>query len=122
MTMLDKFKELDTLRGYIYRLWYYQPSHSTLIIRAVRPDRKHHNVHITFENVYYIQAPLSWDGDFTLGSHLEMAEIVAKTRTKSPADSLREIMSLFRAESSKGVVYILGTLTLIEYDVEPVYD
>lgn len=120
--MIDKLRELEALRGYRYRLWNYQSSHSTLTIRAVRSDRKHHNVHITFANVYYIQAPLSWDGDFTLGSYPEIAEVVARAGIKGPTEMTREILSLFRAESANGVVYILGALGNIEYDVEPLYD
>ncbi len=115
----DLIGEVTALEGYTYRLWEYQVSHSLATVRATHPDKPKHNIHLTFANVYYLQMPRAWRGDLRLASESETHAIAEKaglklTETAPP-------LSLFKSESPEGVVYILGTIYIVEHDVEPVY-
>lgn len=123
MTASDLLKELEKLKGYRYSLWDYEKSHSVLTIRAVHPDRSRHNVHLSFIFVRYIQMPIRWqEGDLTLASEAEFVEIVKKRMgLQETLETLREVISLFKAESPSGTTYILGNLFAVEYDVEPIH-
>lgn len=119
--MPDLIAELEQLKGYSYQLWRYQVSHCILIIRATHRGKPNHNVEITFNNVAYIQMPTMWTGDFRLAD-TEFFDVTQKCHFRdSTNDLLRTIYSLFKADYSNGVVYILGHLAKIKYDVEPIY-
>ena len=115
----DLISEVTALEGYTYRLWAYQVSHSLLTVRATHPDRPKHNIHLAFASVFYIQMPTAWRGDFGLASESETRAVAERaglklTETAPP-------LSLFKAESPYGVVYVLGVIYIVEHDVEPVY-
>lgn len=114
----ELLEKMTALAGYSYRMWKYSVSHSQLTLRATHRDKPHHNVHLTFVGVFYIQMPNAWSADLELGSTDE-----ARMISKRAGIELHETksISLFKAVSSNGVIYILGTLVVIEYDVEPVY-
>ena len=118
--MKDLLKALEALRGYRFILWRYHKSHSELTIRAEHPDKPGHNVHIHFVDVYYIQMPTGWIGDFELGSESEFKEVLRKAWLQGSPE-VREIFTLFKADTPNDVVYILGSLSHLEYDVEPIY-
>ena len=115
----DLISEVTALEGYRYRLWEFQVSHLLLTVRATHRDRPKHNIHLTFANVFYIQMPTAWRGDFRLASEPELHTIAERRGLKltETAPSL----SLFKAESPYGVVYVLGVIYIVEHDVEPVY-
>ncbi len=115
----DLIGEVTALEGYTYKLYRYQLSHSLLTVRATHPDRPKHNIHLAFALVYYLQMPNAWRGDLRLASESETRTIAERaglklTETAPP-------LSLFKAESPNGVIYILGTIYIVEHDVEPVY-
>lgn len=115
--------KLEDMIGYDYQLWDYQVSHSTLTIRAVLPKGGKHNVHLTFSDVYFIQAPSSWsDGDIRVASDDEFWRIARQLGWTDREIPLRKLFILYSANTSKGRVYIMGKLAPIENDVEPIYD
>jgi hypothetical protein len=114
---LERVRELTALDGYSYRVWEYQASLSELTVRAYRPDKPNHNVHVVFQGVVYVQVPIQWErGDFRLGSEAELREM-AKRIDLSDFDPGR----FFKADTSKGVAYVLGSVAAILQDVEPLY-
>jgi hypothetical protein len=115
----DLISEVTALEGYRYRLWAYQVSHSLLTVRATHPDRPKHNIHLTFADVFYLQMPRAWRGDLRLASESESRTISERARLK--LEGTEPPPTLFRAETPNGVVYILGTIYIVEHDVEPVY-
>jgi hypothetical protein len=115
----DLISEVTALEGYRYRLWAYQVSHSLLTVRATHPDRPKHNIHLTFALVYYLQMPTGWRGDLRLASESETRAIAERAGLKLTGTAPPP--TLFKAESPKGVVYILGTIYIVKHDVEPVY-
>jgi len=125
--MSDLIDELTRMEGYFYQIWNYQLSLSILTIRATHKQKKHHNIHITFSNVQYFQFPSGWDGDFYPASDVELLEILGRvgvSRLDDPRvkNFLKEINSLYKADSPNSTIYILGHLAKIEYDVEPIYN
>lgn len=123
-TLLD---ELRRIKGYSYQIWDYNLSHSILTLRATKKEKEHHNIHITFADVSYFQFPFSWRGDLDLSPETELIEILERAgfgrldQTIS-MEYVRDRYSLYKAESVRSIVYILGRLSSIEYDVEPIYN
>lgn len=119
--------ELNYIKDYDYQIWQYNLSHSLLTLRATSKQKKRHNIHITFTQVHYFQFPFSWKGDLYLAPDNELIEIlgragVSKLNEALPMSYIRETYSLFKADSPDSTIYILGRLSKIEYDVEPLYD
>lgn len=122
MVIPDLLKKLEALSGHYYQLWDYQKSHSVLTIRAGHLDQPAHNIHLVFTSVYYIQMPINWrEGDLGLASETEFAEMVKAMKMRGSPETLRETLSLYKAQPPNGRVYILGNLSAIEHDVEPIY-
>lgn len=115
----DPIKEMIALEGYSYQLWEYHASHSMLTLRATHIKKRYHNVHINFISVFYIQMPMAWTADLRLASETEMRMVAEKIGMQ--LDDNAAFVSLFKAETSRGVIYILGTLANVEYNVEPMY-
>lgn len=125
--MANLTDELLRITGYSYQIWDYQRGHSELTIRGTHAEKKGHNVHLTFLDVQYFQFPIGWEGDIYLASDNELIEIVKRTNysdivDKTPLEILKKMYSLFRVETSNGIIYILGKLVAIEYDIEPLYN
>jgi hypothetical protein len=119
--------ELLNMRGYSYRIWGYGLGHSELIIRATHEDKQHHNAHLCFSDVQYFQFPLGWKGDLVPASDEELLEIMKRAGVRGwdkvlPRSEVRRMFHLYKAETDKSTVYILGHLYRIEYDVEPIYN
>lgn len=123
----DILERLLTIKGYSYHIWDYSVGHSTLVIRAVKEQEKEHNIQLTFVNIYYVEFPVKWNGDLYLASDDELVEILKKAGLNNsiermPLSFIKENLSLYKANNDNGVVYILGKLGSIEYDVEPIYN
>jgi hypothetical protein len=119
--------ELLGLKGYNYQIWDYNLSHSILTIRATHEQKKHQNIHITFVDVRYFQFPHGWAGDLHPASDDELIEIlvragVGRLDKAVPISYVKERFSLYKADSPNCTIYILGKLSTIEHDVEPIYD
>lgn len=114
---LERVREVIALEGYSYRVWEYQASLSELTIRAYRPDKPKHNVHIVFQGVAYLQMPIHWrTGDFRFGSEAELREV-----TKRIGLSSFDVNKFFKADTPKGTVYLVGSVAAVLRDVEPLY-
>ena len=118
-------EQLIHIKGYSYQVWDYERGHSEMTIRATHDEKKEHNIHLTFLDVQYFQFPLGWVGDLYPASDRELIEIVKRLNYdgvtgKTPLELLKKIYSLYKADSPGGVIYILGKLIKIEYDVEPI--
>ena len=125
MSELDD--KLIQMKGYSYRIWGYGLGHSYLFIRAEHKDKPHHNVHVSFDDVQYFQFPSGWTGDLIPATDKELLEIMARAGmgniTKSmPFSFIKENFHLYKADTPNSVIYILGHLTQIEEDVEPIYN
>jgi hypothetical protein len=125
--MENLIDQLANIKGYSYQIWKYQRGHSEMTIRATHHGKKGHNIHLIFLDVQYFQFPLGWVGDLYPASETELIEIVKRTNFRNQVDNapielLQEMYSLYKAISPGGVIYILGKLIKIEYDVEPIYD
>ena len=125
--MSELNEKLLQLKGYSYKLWHYQLSHSVVTFRGDHPDKNHHNVEVTFGMVNYFQFPSGWTGDFYLASDSELLEIMARTGMtdldkRLPMEEIRRHFHLYKADSPHSTIYILGYLSQIEYDVEPIYN
>jgi hypothetical protein len=125
--MSDLEEQLLRMKGYSYRIWGYGLGHSQLILRATHKDKAHHNAHIGFSDVQYFQFPLGWTGDFISATDGELLEIMARAGMGDwgknyPISRIRERFHLYKAETSTGIIYILGSLYEIELDVEPIYN
>ncbi len=125
--MNDLISKLLNLKNYTYHLWGYRLSHSLLTLRGVRGDKQHHNVHLIFANLLYLQMPTSWTGDLFVASNADFIDILRQTNIDLPnneksLEMLKETYSLYKAVTSKTIIYVLGTLHAIEYDVEPIYN
>lgn len=115
--------ELEGLIGYHYQLWAYSVSHSTLIIRGIHPDKPHHNVHLTFADIRYMQLTVNWDGDFKIAPEEAFYEVAKKSFSEEVFEwpLLKEFYWLYQAETIHGQIRILGKLGKIEFDIEPIY-
>jgi hypothetical protein len=111
--MVKKIDELIALSGYQYRVWDYQVSHSVLTIKATKTDLES-VIFIHFGDVYYLQTPISWVGDFVLSSDTEFREFVSKAGLTGPVEVYKQALSLFKATTSGNLVYILGALISVE--------
>ena len=125
--MSDLDDGLLRMKGYSYRIWGYGLGHSQLIIRATHENKRHHNAHISFSDVQYFQFPLGWTGDLVPASDGELLEILARAgmaywEKAFPISIIKERFHLYKADTSNGTIYILGHLSQIEYDVEPIYN
>ena len=125
--MEDLIDQLVSIKGYSYEIWKYQRGHSEMTIRATHHEKKEHNIHLVFLDVQYFQFPLGWVGDLYPASESELIEVVKRTNFRNMADNtpmelLKKMYSLYIANSPGGVVYILGKLIKIEFNVEPIYD
>jgi len=125
--MSDLEAKLARLKGYSYQIWDYNLSHSYLTFRGDHPDKKHHNVEISFTDVKYFQFPLGWTGDFYPASDSELLEIMLRAGMGNvdnalPMSWIKENWHLYKADSPHSTIYVLGHLTQIEYDVEPIYN
>jgi len=125
--MENLIDQLVSIKGYSYEIWKYQHGHSEMTIRAIHHEKKGHNIHLIFLDVQYFQFPLGWTGDLYPASESELIEIVKRTNfrnqvDRAPKELLHKMYSLYRADSPNGVIYILGKLISIEYDVEPIYN
>jgi hypothetical protein len=125
--MENLIDQLVSIKGYSYQIWRYERGHSEMTIRATHHEKKEHNIHLIFLDVQYFQFPLGWAGDLYPASETELIEIVKRTNfrnqvDRAPMEILQKMYSLYRADSPNGVIYILGKLIKIEYDVEPIYD
>lgn len=124
MSELDD--ELNFIKGYSYQIWDYNLSHSILTLRATNEQVKSHNIHITFTSVSYFQFPFGWKGDLYPASDDELIEILVRSGVGRLDQALsmpeiKERYSLYKADTPNSIVYLLGTLSQIEYDVEPIY-
>lgn len=120
-------EKLRQIQGYGYKIWDYNLSHSILTFRGEHPDKKHHNVEITFVDVQYFQFPYGWVGDFYPAQDSELLEIMSRVgmRNFEKAMSIPEIKErfhLYKADSPHSTIYVLGYLSQIEFDVEPIYN
>jgi hypothetical protein len=125
--MNEREKKLLQLKGYSYHLWHYQLSHSVLTFRGEHPDKKHHNVEITFADVQYFQFPHGWTGDLYPASDSELLEVMSRAGMPNldktlPLPEIKSRFHLYKADSPHSTIYILGYLSQIEYDVEPIYN
>jgi hypothetical protein len=125
--MIEYEERLLQLKGYSYKIWHYNLSHSILTFRGEHPAKDHHNVEVTFGAVYYFQFPYRWTGDFQPGSDSELLEIMAKTgipnlEKRLPISEIRIHYHLYKANSPYCTIYVLGHLAQIEFDVEPIYN
>jgi len=125
--MSELNEELLQLKGYGYQIWNYNLSHSILTFRGDHPEKKHHNVEITFVDVKYFQFPFGWMGDFYPATDSELLEIMARAGITNlekavPMSYIKELWHLYKADSPNGIIYVLGHLSQIEYDVEPIYN
>ena len=125
--MSELEEKLLQLKGYSYKIWYYNLSHSNLTFRGEYPDQSHHNVEITFGAVHYFQFPYSWIGDFHTASDSELLEIIAKAgmpdlEKRLPISEIKIHFHLYKANSLYSTIYVLGHLAQIEFDVEPIYN
>ena len=119
-------EELLKLKGYGYQIWRYNLGHSILTFRGEHPDKKHHNVEITFTSVSYFQFPAGWDGDFyPVKDESELLEVLSRTgifKEKIIMPVINQLFHLYRADSPYSTIYIIGHLAQIDYDVEPIYN
>ena len=125
MSELDN--ELISMKGYSYRIWGYGLGHSELIIRATHEAKKHHNAHISFVDVCYFQFPLGWTGDLVPAPENELLEIMSRAGMGKldkvlPMSVIKERYHLYKADAPNSTIYILGHLSQIEFDVEPIYN
>lgn len=119
--------ELHRIKGYSYQIWHYNLSHSILTLRAKKKEKEHHNIHITFADVGYFQFPFSWRGDLDLAPETELVEILERAGfgrldQAISMEYVQDRYSLYKAESGRSIIFILGRLASIEYDVEPIYN
>jgi hypothetical protein len=115
--MATQLEELTALTGYRFRLWEYHVSHSVLTIRGTGLHAPRKNVHLHFAEVYYVQLPTTWEGDFELGSDAEFSDIAGRAGLKGPYEVHMATLSLFKSGAGNNAVYILGTLISLEHDV-----
>ncbi|MEP6895062.1 MAG: hypothetical protein ABI986_05590 [Chloroflexota bacterium] len=120
-------EKLLQLKGYGYHIWFYNLSHSILTFRGEHPEKKSHNVEITFVDVHYFQFPLGWTGDFYPASDSELLEIMSRAgmphlEKALPMSDIKVHYHLYKADSKHSTIYVLGHLSQIEYDVEPIYN
>lgn len=125
--MSELEEELLQLKGYSYKIWDYNLSHSILTFRGEHPDKNHHNVEITFGAVHYFQFPYGWTGDFHPASDSELLEIMARAgmpnlEKRLPISEIGIHFHLYKANSPYSTIYILGHLAQIEFNVEPIYN
>jgi hypothetical protein len=125
--MKELGEKLLQLKGYGYKIWDYNLSHSYLTFRGEHPDKKHHNVEISFADVRYFQFPYGWMGDFYPASDSELLEIMSRAGITNldkavPMSYIKERYHLYKADLSHSTIYVLGHLAQIEYDVEPIYN
>ena len=118
MSNQDLLNSLLNMKGYRYKLWEYRVSHSILRIRAMpTKDNLHNPTHIEFRDVAYIQMPNDWEtGDFQLGTDDEFYSLAGKMKLQRPYDDYLKINKyrLFKSQTSRGQVYIIGKLGKIE--------
>jgi hypothetical protein len=120
-------EKLQQLKGYGYKIWNYNLSHLILTFRGELPNKKHHNVEITFVDVNYFQFPYGWSGDFYPASDSELLEIMKRSGITNwdkflPISEIKLRFHLYKADSPHSTIYVLGHLSQIEYDVEPIYN
>lgn len=116
-TYAEMIAQITTLEGHSYKVWEYQVSLCQLVIRA--QDRKvpKHNIHIVFQGVVYFQMPTFWEtGDLRLGSEDERLQFANRIGIPAYAHT-----KLFKADTPRGPVYILGNVVGILRDVKPIY-
>ena len=120
---MEDLNDLFKIKNYYYRVWKYKVGLSQLTLRATDTQKKHHNIHITFHRVHYFQFPAGWKGDLYLAPDNELREILK--RAEIPVVDInftKKLYSLFKADAPNSTIYILGKLSLIEHDVEPIYN
>ena len=108
---------LINLQEYQYKLWNYQVSHQTLTLRATKLTRENYNIHIVFSYTHYIQIPTrTWVGNFRLGTEDEKLAVLKQAGLSYPTH-----LNLFISDAHSTNIYILGILTEIIENVEPVH-
>jgi len=117
-------EELLQLKGYGYQIWSYIVGHSILIFQGRTSDERSKNIRLNFNNVHYFQFPRGWFGDFYIASDTEWREIMTRAGLNIsevdkvvPASLIKGSYQLYKADSPNGIVYALGHLAQIEYDV-----
>lgn len=120
-------EKLEQLKGYSYKIWDYNLSHSYLTFRGEHPDKKHHNVEIMFTDVHYFQFPYGWKGNFYPAPDSELLEIISRAGMPNldkvmPLSEIKLRYHLYKADSRHSTIYVLGHLVQIEFDVEPIYN
>ena len=125
--MKELEEQLSQLKGYNYHIWHYQLSHSFVTFRGEHPNKKRHNIEVSFTDVKYFQFPLGWTGDFYPASDSELLEIMMRAGMGNmdrviPLPEIKSRFHLYKADSPNSTIYVLGHLSQIEYDVEPIYD
>jgi hypothetical protein len=118
-TFKRRISEICSLEGYIYKLWRYEVSHSVLTIHATKLGNPNSELILTFGFVQYLQILLSWTGDLRLAGETEYSEIARLAGFEGEKEVIEEILAsqgltLFKADSSRGVIYIFG----IPQDIE----
>jgi hypothetical protein len=115
----EQIEKIVSLRGYEYRLWHYQASHSVLTLRAYQPANPGYNLHLVFETVFFVQLPIHWPaGDFRLGTVEEHKNIT----TQIGFDEFKASqVILFVAEPPNSTVFLLCHSASVKYDVPPLY-
>ena len=120
-------EQLNQLRRYSYQIWHYNLSHSILTLRGTNKQKGHHNIHIGFADVKYFQFPFSWTGDLHPATDEEFIQIlvragIGRLDQATSIEYVKEQFSLYKADTLHTTIYILGKLSEIEYDVEPIYN
>ncbi len=80
-------------------------------------DDLYNPIHIEFIDVAYIQMPNFWEsGDFQIGTDDEFYSLAEKMNLQHPYDAYLKISRyrLFKSQTSRGQVYIMGKLGKIE--------
>jgi hypothetical protein len=107
-------EELVNLSGYKYRLWEFSASHLSLTLHGHNVKESTESIHLHFAEVYYLQMPTNWTGDFTIGSDEEFIEIFSRAGLHGTPDIHKDAISLFKTDTEFGAVYLLGALISIE--------
>jgi hypothetical protein len=116
----QRIQEISSLKGYNYRLWRYEVSHSVLTIYAADPHEQKPNLVLTFGSVYYMQILLFWTGDLRPAPEDESLKIAKLAGFEGDKETIDELLlmaggcTVFKADSPNGVIYILGSPQDIE--------
>jgi len=121
--MSEVEEKLLQLKGYGYQIWAYAVGHSVLIFHGSTSDENPKRIRLEFDNVHYFQFPKGWLGDFYIASDEEWHEIMAlaglTVGSKIPTSIIKRNYQLYKADSQRGTIFVLGHLAHIEYDAKP---